>query len=62
MEIILFIIGFVIGFTFIRYALNPRRTLKRISNGAYLFKPILAGIVLGFILSFLGALIFGNTA
>jgi hypothetical protein len=49
-EIALFAIGLVVGFAWGRYALNPRRTLRRITNGGYLFKPLIFGCILGGIL------------
>ena len=57
MEIFIFIVGLVAGFALGRYWLNPRRTLRRITNGGYLFKPLLMGVGLGFILVFLYSLV-----
>jgi|AntAceMinimDraft_6_1070360.scaffolds.fasta_scaffold360129_1 hypothetical protein len=50
MDIFLFVLGLIVGFTWGRYALNPRRSLRRITNGAYVLKPLLMGIVLGGVL------------
>jgi len=49
-EIFLFVLGLAVGFAWGRYALNPRRALRRITLGAYFLKPLLMGIVLGGIL------------
>jgi hypothetical protein len=57
MEIFLFIVGLVGGFALGRYRLNPRRTLRRITNGAYVFRPLLMGAALGLVLVFLYSLV-----
>jgi hypothetical protein len=56
-DILLFILGLVVGFGLGRYLLNPRRTMRRITNGAYLFQPLLMGVGLGVVLVFLYSLV-----
>ena len=57
MEVFLFTAGLVGGFAVGRFLLNPRRSMRRITNGAYFLKPLLMGVALGLVLAFLYSLV-----
>ena len=57
MEVFLFTAGLVGGFGVGRFLLNPRRSMRRITNGAYFFTPLLMGVALGLVLAFLYSLV-----